>query len=267
MIYTYSLHALGTILGCTRLNRQRYFCCLNCSPCQGLAFQSQNALPRSGGTLKSANQKASHLRDFYSGDALGGEVSSYRQKQDIYTQGEPAETLFYIQKGGVRLSTRRNNRQAAVTAILGVGDFFGELCLADYPLRMSTAVALTASSIRTIKKEKMLQLIRANNKTSRSLLAHLLSRIKSYRDHVADLLTCSAEQRLAHVLLRLAHLGKSGRTGVKLPHLTDKVLAEMVGTTRSRINAFMNRFRKQGFISNAEGIEVRPSLRKAFGTR
>ena len=217
--------------------------------------------------MKSANQKASHLRNFYSGDALGGEVSRYRQKQNIYAQGEPAETLFYIQKGGVRLSTRRNNRPAAVTAILGIGDFFGELCLADYPVRMCTAVALTASSIRIIKKDKMLQMIRGKNKTSRSLLAHLLSSVKNYRDHVADLLTCSAEQRLAHVLLRLAHLGKSGRTGVKLPHLTDKVLAEMVGTTRPRINAFMNRFRKQGFISYAEGLEVHPSLRKAFGTR
>jgi len=222
---------------------------------------------RSGGTLKSANQKDSHLRDFSFGECLGGEVSRYRQKQNIYTQGEPAETLFYIQKGGVQLSTRRNNRPAAVTAILGVGDFFGELCLADYPFRMSTAVALTASSIRTIRKDNMLHMISGENETSRSLLTHLLSHIKSYRDHVADLLTCSAEQRLAHVLLRLSHLGKNGRTSAKLPHLTDKVLAEMVGTTRPRINIFMNQFKKQGFISNAEGIEVRPSLRKAFGTR
>jgi CRP-like cAMP-binding protein len=217
--------------------------------------------------LKRAHKEVSSLRDFSSGAALGGEVSRYRQKQNIYAQGEPAETLFYIQKGGVRLSTRRNKRPSAVTAILGVGDFFGELCLADYPLRMCTAVALTASSIRIIKKEKMLQMIRGGNKTSRSLLAHLLSNIKNYRDHVADLLTSSAEQRLAHVLLRLAHLGKNGRTGVEIPHVTDTVLAEMVGTTRSRINEFMNRFRKQGFISYAEGLEVHPSLRKALGTR
>jgi CRP/FNR family cyclic AMP-dependent transcriptional regulator len=216
--------------------------------------------------LRRKNQNASHLLDFSSGIDLGGEVSSYRQNQNIYTQGEPAETLFYIQKGGVLLSTQRNKRPA-VTAILGVGDFFGELCLAGYPLRISTAVALTASSIRTIKKEKMLQLIRAKNETARSLLSYLMFRIKSYGDHVADLLTCSAEQRLAHVLLRLAHLGRNGQRGVKLPHLTDKALAEMVGTTRARINAFMNRFRKRGFISNAEGIEVRPSLRKAFGSR
>jgi CRP/FNR family transcriptional regulator, cyclic AMP receptor protein len=218
--------------------------------------------------LKRANHKASHLRDFSSGASLEGVVSRYRQNQSIYTQGEAAETLFYIQKGGVRLSTKRNNRPTAVTAILGVGDFFGELCLADYPLRMSTAVCMTASSIRTIKKGMMLKLIHGeNNKTSRCLMAHLLFNIKNYRDHVADLLTSTAEQRLASILLRLAHLGKSGQKGVEMPHLTDTVLAEMVGTTRSRINAFMNRFRKLGFITHAKGIEVHPSLQKALGKR
>jgi CRP/FNR family transcriptional regulator, cyclic AMP receptor protein len=217
--------------------------------------------------LKSTGQKVSCFRDFSSGACLGGEVSHYWQNQNIYTQGDPAETFFYIQKGGVRLSTRRGKRPAAVTAILGAGDFFGELCLADYPLRMCTAVALTTSTIRTIKKSKMLDTLRKNSKASFSLVAHLLSNIKNYRDHVADLLSCPAEQRLAHVLLRLAHLGKNGRTSVKLPHLTDAVLAEMVGTTRSRINSFMNRFKKQGFISYGEEIVVHPSLRKAFGAQ
>jgi CRP/FNR family cyclic AMP-dependent transcriptional regulator len=217
--------------------------------------------------LNRANYKASHLRDFSSGANLGGEVSHYGQNQNIYTQGDSAKTLFYIQKGIVRLSTRRNKRPAAVTAILGVRDFFGELCLADYPFRMSTAVTLTACSIRTIKKTKMLQMIRGKSKTSRCLLAHLLSKGKNFRDHVADLLTSSAEQRLAHVLLQLAHLGKKCKTGVEIPHLTDTVFAEMVGTTRSRINAFMNRFRRQGFINYGEGLEVHPSLRKALGSR
>ena len=217
--------------------------------------------------MKRVNQKASPLADFSSGTDLGGEVLTYREKQSIYKQGEPAETLFYIQRGAVRLSTRRNNRPAAVTALLGVGDFFGELCLADYPLRMCTATALITSSIRTIKKTKMLQILRKKNKTSMSLVAHLLFNIKNYREHVADLLICSAEQRLAHVLLRLVHLGKNGRTGIEIPRLSDKVLAEMVGTTRSRVNGFMNGFRKQGFISYGEGIEVRPSLRKALGAR
>jgi CRP/FNR family transcriptional regulator, cyclic AMP receptor protein len=219
--------------------------------------------------MNRVNHETPHLEGFSSGANLGGEVSRYQDKQDIYTQGEPAETLFYIQKGIVRLSTRRNNRPSAVTAILGVGDFFGELCLADYPRRMSSAVTLTASSIRTIKKEAMLQQIRRKNRASNSLVAHLLARVKDYGDHVADLLTSSAEHRLAHVLLRLSHLGKNGRAGVEIPFLSHKVLAEMVGTTRSRINAFMNRFRKQGYINYNydEEIEVHPSLRKVLRTR
>jgi CRP/FNR family cyclic AMP-dependent transcriptional regulator len=181
--------------------------------------------------------------------SLGGKVSRYRKKQNIYTQGEPAYTLFYIQEGGVRLTTRTKHQPSAVTAILGVNDFFGELCLAGYPLRVSTAVALTASSIRTIKKEKMLQLLRKKNKTSNSLVAYLLSSVKNYQDHVAELLTSSAEQRLARVLLRLAHLDKSRPAVVEIPILNHQVLAEMVGTTRPRVNLFMNRFRKQGFIN------------------
>ena len=218
--------------------------------------------------MKRVNQKTpSFFGDYSSGARLGGELLTFRGKQNIYTQGEPAKTLFYIQKGGVRLSTLRNNRPAAITAILGVGDFFGELCLGDYPFRMSTAVTLTSSTIRIIKKSKMLQILRKKNKIASSLLGHLLSSTKSYRDHVADLLTSSAEERLARVLLRLAHLGKNGRKGVEIPHLSDKVLAEMVGTTRSRVNEFMNGFRKQGFISYDVGLEVRPSLRKAFGAR
>jgi len=194
---------------------------------------------------------------------LGGKVSHYRARQNVYTQGAPADTLFYIQEGGVRLTTRSKHQPSAVTAILGVHDFFGELCLAGYPLRMSTAVALTASSIRTIKKEKMLQMLR-KHKTSNSLVAYLLSSVKSYRDHVAHLLTSSAEQRLARVLLRLAHLDKNGPPVVEIPILSHQVLAEMVGTTRSRVNFFMNRFREHGFIDYDGGLEVRQSLRKVL---
>jgi len=206
----------------------------------------------------------SQFGGFNSGASLGGKVWRYRDKQNIYSQGEPAYTLFYIQEGGVRLSTRSKHQASAVTAILGVHDFFGELCLAGYPLRMSTAVALTASSIRTIKKEKMLQMLRTKNRTSNSLVAHLLSSVKNYQDHVADLLTSTAERRLARVLLRLAHLDKNSGAVVEIPILSHKVLAEMVGTTRPRINFFMNRFRKQGFINYDGGLEVHPSLRKAL---
>jgi len=217
--------------------------------------------------MKSTNRLPSHIAGFSSGASLGGKVSRYRDKQNIYTQGTPAYTLFYIQEGGVRLTTRRKHQQPAVTAILGVNDFFGELCLAGYPLRTSTAVALTASSIRAIKKEKMLQMIRKKNKASNSLVAYLLSSVKNYQDHVVDLMTPTAEQRLARVLLRLAHLDKNGPAVVEIPILSHQVLAEMVGTTRPRVNLFMNRFRKQGFINYDGGLEVHQSLRKILRRR
>jgi CRP-like cAMP-binding protein len=210
------------------------------------------------------SKMVSHLNGFPSGDSLGGTVSRYRDKQNIYKQGAPAYTLFYIQEGGVRLTTRTKKQPSAVTAILGVNDLFGELCLAGYPLRMSTAVALTASSIRTIKKERMLQLLRRKNKLSNSLVAYLLSSVKNYQDHVAHLLTSSAEQRLARVLLRLAHMNGRGAAVVEIPVLSHQVLAEMVGTTRSRVNVFMNRFRKAGLINYDGGLEVHRSLRKVL---
>jgi CRP-like cAMP-binding protein len=218
--------------------------------------------------MKGNGRMAPHLSGFSSGAKLGGKVSHYRRKQNIYTQDDPAYTLFYIQEGGVRLTTRTKHQPSAVTAILGVGDLFGELCLAGYPLRMSTAVALTASSIRTIKKTKMLQMLRKkNNKTSNSLVAYLLSSVKQYQDHVAELLTSSAEQRLARVLLHLAHLDKKGPAVVEIPALSHQVLAEMVGTTRPRVNLFMNRFRKKGFINYDGGLEVHESLRKVLQGR
>ena len=217
--------------------------------------------------MKRRKQRDSHFSGFSSGDSLGGKVSHYRRKQNIYMQGAPAYTLFYIQEGGVRLTTRTKHQPSAVTAILGVGDLFGELCLAGYPLRMSTAVALTASSIRTIQKKEMLRMLRKQNKTSNSLVAYLVSSIKQYQDHVAELLTSSAEQRLARVLLRLAHLDKNGPASIEIPILSHQVLAEMVGTTRPRVNMFMNQFRKQGFIDYDGGLEVHQSLRKVLMRR
>lgn len=161
----------------------------------------------------------SHMDSPSSRASLGGKVSHYRSKQNIYSQGAPAYTLFYIQEGGVRLTTKSKQQPAAVTAILGVGDFFGELCLAGFPLRMSTAVALTASSVREIKKESMLRILRKKDKISHSFVSYLVSSIKKYQDHVAELLTSPAEQRLARVLLRLAHLDRRGPAAAGIPKL------------------------------------------------
>jgi CRP/FNR family cyclic AMP-dependent transcriptional regulator len=217
--------------------------------------------------MKRKKERLTRLGNFASGASLGGTVSHYRNKQNIYKQGAPAYTLFYIQAGGVQLSTRTKHQRSAVTAILGAGDIFGELCLAGYPLRTSTAVALTVSSIRTIQKKKMLQMLRKHNKTSNALVSYLLSSVQNYKNHVSELLTSSAEQRLARVLLRLAHLDKSGPPVVEIPSLSQQVLADMVGTTRPRISLFMNRFRKQGFVAYDGGLEVHQSLRKVLRHR
>jgi CRP/FNR family transcriptional regulator, cyclic AMP receptor protein len=217
--------------------------------------------------MKRTKKTATHLGGFPSGAGLGGKVSHYRDKQNIYKQGTPAYTLFYIQEGGVRLSTKTRQQPSAVTAILGAGDFFGELCLAGYPLRVSTAVALTASSIRTIQKQKMLEMLRKKNTASNALVAYLLSSIQKYKNHVSELLTSSAEQRLARVLLQLAHLDKKGPKIVEIPIVSHQVLAEMVGTTRPRINLFMNRFRTLGLINYDGGLEVNQSLWKVLEPR
>ena len=217
--------------------------------------------------MKRMKKLPSHIDSPSSRASLGGKVSHYRGKQNIYFQGAPAYTLFYIQEGGVRLTTKSKHQPSAVTAILGVGDFFGELCLAGFPLRMSTAVALTASSVREIKKESMLRILRKKNKISRSFVSYLVSSIKKYQDHVAELLTSPAEQRLARVLLRLAHLDRRGPAVAGIPKLSDQVLAEMVGTTRPRINLFMNRFRKWGYISYNGGMEIHKSLQQVLRRR
>jgi CRP/FNR family transcriptional regulator, cyclic AMP receptor protein len=217
--------------------------------------------------MKRTKKLPAHIDSPSSRASLGGKVSRYRGKQNIYSQGAPAYTLFYIQEGGVRLTTKSKHQPSAVTAILGVGDFFGELCLAGFPLRMSTAVALTASSVREIRKESMLRILRKKNKISHSFVSYLVSSIRKYQDHVAELLTSPAEQRLARVLLRLAHLDRRGPAAAGIPKLSDRVLAEMVGTTRSRINFFMNRFRKRGFISYNGEMEVYKSLQQVLRRR
>ncbi len=206
----------------------------------------------------------SHADTLSSGASLGGTVSHYRRKQNVYTQGEAASSLFFIQEGEVRLTNETKNHRAAVTAILGEGDFFGTQCLIGFPLRLSTAAAMASSSIRSIPKQKMIHLLHTKNKISVSLVSYLLSTLKKYQEHVAALLTFTAEHRLARVLLSLAHLDRKGPPVPEVPNPNHQVLADMVGTTRPRINAFMNDFRKRGYISYDGGLEVHKSLRKVL---
>jgi CRP/FNR family cyclic AMP-dependent transcriptional regulator len=214
--------------------------------------------------MKSLNKLFSYMESRTSTSSLGGRLSQYQNKQIIYSEGTPADSLFYIHEGGVRLTNRTKNQPPAVTAILGVHNFFGELCLVGFPHRVSTAIALADSSILVIEKQSMIRVLRENNKISNSFLSYLLSSIRQYQDSVAELLISSAEQRLARVLLRLANLDTRGPLIAELLNPSDQVLAEMIGSTRSRVNFFMNRFRKRRFISGHARIEVHDSLQQVL---
>jgi CRP-like cAMP-binding protein len=174
------------------------------------------------------SKQPSHADTLSLGASLGGPVSHYRGKQNIYSQGTPANTLFYIQEGGVRLTNGSKNRRPAVTASLGEGDFFGAQCLVGFPLRLSTAVTLTGSLIRSIQKQEMIRMLHTNIEISTSLVSYLLSDVKKYQDHVAELLTFHAEQRLARELA-IAHLDREGSPLAEVPNPSQQVPVEMVG--------------------------------------
>jgi CRP/FNR family transcriptional regulator, cyclic AMP receptor protein len=212
--------------------------------------------------MKDTNKLISYIESHTS--RAGSTLSRYQNNQIIYSEGASADSLFYIHEGAVRLITRTKNQPSAVTAILGVHDFFGELCLVGFPHRVSTAIALTASSIQVIEKKSMIRVLRENNEMSNSFVSYLLSSIRQYQDSVAELLTSSSEQRLARVLLRLANLDTRDPLSAELLTPSDQVLAEMVGTTRPRVNFFMNRFRKRRYISSKARIEVRESLQQVL---
>jgi CRP/FNR family transcriptional regulator, cyclic AMP receptor protein len=190
---------------------------------------------------------------------LGRTISRYRNKQIIYSQGNPANTLFYIREGNVALTIRSKSRRPAVITVLGAGDFFGQSCLAGVPLRICTATAIGSCSILTIKKKEMIRTVRENRVVSKLFVSYLLSAIQEYQEHLVDLLVNSTEQRLARVFLQLTKLGtKDGQ----IPKISQEVLANMVGTSRSRTNLFVKGFRKRGFVEyNSGGIRVHSSLR------
>jgi CRP/FNR family cyclic AMP-dependent transcriptional regulator len=196
--------------------------------------------------------------------SLGGTVSCYRHNQNIYSQGSVADSLYYIQAGRVRLITKSKDRASAVTAILGEGDLFGEQCLVGFPLRVSTAIAMIPSLISSIPKQQMTGLLQINNGVSDALVTYLLLALNKYQDRVAELLTLTAKQRLAEVLLRLAYSDNKGASLAEIPKPSQQVLAEMIGTTRPRVNFFMNDFKKHGYISYDGVLEVHKSLREVL---
>jgi CRP/FNR family transcriptional regulator, cyclic AMP receptor protein len=191
----------------------------------------------------------------------GRKVVSIPKKQEIYAQGSVCDAVFYIQKGKVQLTVVSRNGQEATTGILSSGDFFGEGGLAGQPLRMGSAIAMTDCELMRIGKNAMIRALSREHKLSDMFVAYLLGRNIRYEEDLVDQLFNSSEKRLARILLLLAHFGKDESPESVIPRISQETLAEMVGTTRSRVSFFMNRFRKQGFVDYDEsGLRIHSSL-------
>jgi len=183
------------------------------------------------------------------------------KKQTIFAQGDPSDAVFYIQNGKVKLTVVSNDGKEATIGILSEGDFFGEGCLAGQSRRMASATALTDAAVLRIEKSAMMRVLHREHALSDMFVAYLLARNIRYENDLVDQLFNSSEKRLARILLLLAHFGKEGTPETVVPKIGQETLAEMVGTTRSRVSFFMNRFRKLGFIDyNSEGLQVHSSL-------
>jgi CRP/FNR family cyclic AMP-dependent transcriptional regulator len=190
----------------------------------------------------------------------GRTIVPIRKKQTIYAQGAACDAVFYIQKGKVRLAVVSESGKEATIGILTAGDFFGEGGLAGQPLRMGSATAMTDCELMRIDKKAMMLALHKEHTLSDMFVAYLLGRNIRYEEDLVDQLFNSSEKRLARILLLLARFGKEGVPETVIPKISQETLAEMVGTTRSRVSFFMNRFRKLGFIHYNGGLQVHSSL-------
>jgi CRP/FNR family transcriptional regulator, cyclic AMP receptor protein len=200
------------------------------------------------------------LRVFLDTAGLSRKILNFRRSETIYSQGDPAEGVHYIQKGGVKLSVINEDGKEAVVAILGSRDFFGEGCLAGQNVCMATATALVPASILFIEKKEMIRALHAEHELSDLFISHMLTRNIRVEEDLIDQLFNSSGKRLARTLLLLARYGKDDQPHGTLPNVSQETLAEMIGTTRSRVNFFMNKFRKLGFIRYNGGLQINTSL-------
>jgi CRP-like cAMP-binding protein len=190
----------------------------------------------------------------------GKSIASYRKGQVVFAQSDLADAVFYIQKGRLKLTVVSNNGKEAVVALLATGDFFGEGCLAGQQVRMATAAVMTDCVIVRLDKAEAIRVLHNEPSFSELFLKHLLSRNIRIEEDLVDQLFNSSEKRLARVLLLLANFGKEGKPETVIPKISQETLAEIVGTTRSRVSFFMNRFRKLGFINYNGELKVHSSL-------
>jgi len=191
----------------------------------------------------------------------GKTIMECGMNRPVFQQGQPADSLFYIRRGKVKLTVISQQGKEAIVAVLSAGEFFGEGCIAGQPLRMATAVAMTDCTLDRIEKSLMTRLLHERHEISESFVTHLLSRNIRYEADLVDQLFNSSEKRLARILLLLAHFGKESRAEPVIPRINQDDLAQMVGTTRSRVSHFMNKFRGLGFIDyNDSGLTVHSGL-------
>jgi len=209
---------------------------------------------------KTKAQGAFNAQDFLDSAGVSRKVAEFKKKETVFSQGDFGTDVLYIQKGGVRLSVVNESGKEAVVAVLGPGDFFGEGCLAGQPLRIGTATAITPTTVLVIEKKEMIRVLHAEHEFSDRFITFMLARNIRIEEDLVDQLFNSSEKRLARTLLLLARYGQEDTPQKVLPKISQEMLAEMVGTTRSRVNFFMNKFRKLGLIKYNGGLQINNSL-------
>ena len=200
------------------------------------------------------------VQSFLDSAGLGRKLAKFQGKETIFAQGDPASNVMYIQEGGVKLTVVNETGKEAVVAILGPGDFFGEGCLAGQSIRMAAATAIALTSVLVIEKHEVIRVLHEEHEFSDRFIAYTLARNTRVEEDLIDQLFNSSEKRLARTLLLLARYGAQDQPRKVIPNVSQEMLAEMIGTTRSRVNLFMNKFRKLGFIQYDGEIHVNRSL-------
>lgn len=208
----------------------------------------------------SKHQIAFNAQAFLDSAGLERTIKEYKKADLVYSQGDPAKHVMYLQEGSVKLSVVSEGGKEAVVAILGPGDFFGEGCMAGQPVRMGTATAISNSTVLLIAKTEMFKVLHEQHDLSDRFIHFMLSRNIRIEEDLVDQLFNSSEKRLARTLLLLARYGKDDQPHAVLHDISQETLAEMIGTTRSRVNFFMNKFKKLGFIKYNGGIQINTSL-------
>jgi|SRR5580704_5184856 CRP/FNR family cyclic AMP-dependent transcriptional regulator len=215
----------------------------------------------SGGTIRKSQRKGNFdAQAFLDSASVSKKVTDFRAREVIFRQGDPSNHIYYIQKGGVKLSVVNNFGKEAVVGVLEPGEFFGEGCLTGLPLRMATAAAITPTTVLAIEKKEMLRVLHTEHDFSDRFISYMLARNIRLEEDLVDQLFNSSEKRLARTLLLLARYGKQGQPEKILANVSQEMLAEMIGTTRSRVNFFLSKFKKLGFIHYNGGLHVDSSL-------